>query len=186
MKVRTLFFLFALAFSLTTNAQITKGNWLAGGNGNFVFSKVKSESSNGNVSTSKAFGFSLQPKIGYFPIDKFATGLSLRLNHSNPSKSSSEWSYGIGPFIRYYFLPTDRLVNVFSEAGYVFSTDLSGSSFNSNSIDLKTGTVIFFTGSVGLEVTLNYDYSKRNNHSGSLIGDRFSLGLGFQVYLKEK
>jgi outer membrane protein len=187
LKANILFFLFALAFSLTTNAQITKGNWLAGGNGNFVFSKAKSENSNGNVSTSKAFGFNLQPKIGYFPLDKFAVGLSLRLNHYNPSESNlSNWSSGIGPFLRYYFLPTDELVNVFSEVGYVFATDLKGSSFNSNSIGLKAGTVIFFTASVGLEVTLNYDYTKRNADSSKDLGNRFSLGIGFQVHLKKK
>jgi len=177
MKAFSLFFLLFLSFPPVTNAQITRGNWLVGGNAGFS-------------SSHKTYGFVLQPKIAYFPMDKFAAGLSLRLNHSKVSGNrNSIWQYGLGPFLRYYFLPTDKPVNVFGEAGYFFVGDLRsglGPESSTYNFDLKTGAVLFLTGSVGLEVTLNYGYFKSSGASESSITNQFSLGIGFQVHLKKK
>jgi len=185
MKATSLFFLLFLSFSPIVNAQITRGNWLVGGNAAFSYSNSKSELGNGKKSTAAGYGFRLYPKICYFPMDKFAVGISLGLHHGKgvSGRSYSLWDYGLGPFLRYYFLPTDKLINVFGEAGYIFSTDLKGPSYNSDNIGLKAGAVLFFTGSVGLEVTLNYEYSKRNDAYGGSTSKWLSLGIGFQVHL---
>jgi hypothetical protein len=46
--MRTLFFFFLLATSIALNAQITTGNWLVGGNGNFSSVTFTSFDNSGN------------------------------------------------------------------------------------------------------------------------------------------
>ena len=71
--MRTLFFFLVLATSLTLNAQITKGNWLVGGDASFNSTTVND--SDGNE-TGKSNGIRIYPNIGHFFFDKFAVGLT--------------------------------------------------------------------------------------------------------------
>lgn len=56
--------------NMTANAQITKGNWMVGGIGNFYSAQLK----NSNNMTDNSIGVELRPNLGYFIIDKFAFG----------------------------------------------------------------------------------------------------------------
>ncbi|WP_324720029.1 hypothetical protein [Salinimicrobium sp. HB62] len=188
--MRTLFLLVILATSLTLNAQITERNWIVGGSGSFTSSTAISEDTSGREIQSKATGIALDPNIGYFLMDKFAVGLDMGIGFSNPpERNNSNWSLGIGPFVRYYFLKSENLINLFSEANFLYSTGLSkiNGDRTSTRFGLSTGGVLFFNSSVGLELSLNYTdtTSKRDGLFDSEFKD-FFVGLGFQIHLENR
>lgn len=66
--------LLLLTFLLTNSySQITRENWLVGGNGSFTVFKVRDE---------KSRYLQLSPNIGYFFIDKLAAGLKLSYEYN--------------------------------------------------------------------------------------------------------
>lgn len=186
MKTLTLFFLIVFTTLCTVNAQITKGNWMVGGSGNF--SSTKSENSSG--SEAKGTLFEIKPNIGYFVIDKLATGINSSIGFGNPSGSNNNsWGYSIGPFIRYYFLEIDKKINLLSQVDYSIGqgkSDFSSLDTNSSNLSIKAGPVIYFNSSVGLELLLNYDYSKSKRGSSETIGNQFNISIGFQIHLEKK
>src|SRR5690606_41178083 len=93
MKTLTLFFFILVALTLTANAQITKGNWMVGGSGEYINQTFK----NDDGLKSKLETIAIRPNIGYFIKDKFAFGGALRFQ-----KQSIYYTYGIGIFSRYY------------------------------------------------------------------------------------
>ncbi len=184
MKTLTLFFLIVFVTTLTTNAQITEGNWMVGGTGNFYNSKAES-----STSTSEGFGFNIFSNVGYFPIDKFVIGLTPSFGYSKTKgNSNSSNGFGIGAFTRYYFFESDKRINLLTHLQYGFTNNYTGgekTSTNKNFI-LKAGPVIYFNSSVGLELTLNYENTK--SESGFGYDTKFntlSLGLGFQIHLEK-
>ncbi|WMI66849.1 hypothetical protein RBH94_06710 [Aestuariibaculum sp. YM273] len=188
MKTLTLFFFFVFTCSLTSNAQITKGHWMVGGDANFNFSKTKNTSSNGFVATNKVANFRITPDIGYLLYDKFTIGLSPFLAFSNPEgANNNSTSYGIGPFVRYYFLKTDNIINLFAHTGYFYAhTKNPSDNGNSSSFELKAGPVIYFNSSVGLELTLGYKKDNLNTSSGSKGEfNTLSFNIGFQIHLEK-
>jgi|AAFX01.1.fsa_nt_gi hypothetical protein len=176
-----LLILIALKLSLSSFSQITKNNWLVGGNGSF--SSTKSESS--SISNTSRTYWRIEPNIGYFFLDKFAAGVSVLINHEKTSigtMSSKQTYYSIGPFARYYFLPADRQVNIFSEGSYQHLV-LNPGNDGSNSYTLLLGTVVFFNNCVGLEFTTGYSIT--NNSKSDLKYRIIQVGLGLQVHLEK-
>lgn len=163
--------------SISSNAQITKGNWMVGGSGSFYQTQLKSE----NTSTSN-IGIELRPNIGYFFTDKFAAGVSPLFAYSKPEGGSSVTSYGVGPYIRYYLLNTEKTVNVLTHIGYSYLAN-SNTNNKSTALDFRAGPVIFFNSSVALEMTINYNI---NNLDSTTTYNILSLGLGFQIHLEKK
>lgn len=189
MKTLTLFFFIVFATLLTANAQITKGNWMVGGSANFGFSQAES-SGNGFSSSGKASGFTIAPNIGYFIKDKFVIGAVPSFSFSNPEGSNNNGtSYGIGPFIRYYFLKPESKVNLLAQIRYGFGKGKSQSSQGSNTsgYGLKAGPVIYFNSSVGLEFTLDYSYSKIKSDNSDNVANfkNLNFGFGFQIHLEK-
>jgi hypothetical protein len=170
-----------LFFSTTLNAQILKGNWMMGGDATFSTNKETYPEL-----TFKTTSFGVSPNVGYFIIDKLAIGSSARLSYVIEDNSTTErtnnFNYGIGPFVRYYFLKPEKTINVFSEVSYYFEkvnqTDTKG-----NSIKIKAGAVYFLNSSVGLEVALNYLNQKVNNY---MTNNAVFLGVGFQIHLEKE
>ena len=176
MKTMHLFFSITLFFFLTSNAQITKGNWMVGGTGSFYNYQLKEN----KINTNSGIGMELRPNLGYFIVDKFAIGISPLLAYSKPENGSSVTSFGVGPYIRYYILNPEKRINILTHAGYAYSGS-NNSNDNSTAFDFKAGPVIFFNSSVALEMTLNYNLNKLNSTTNYNI---FSLGLGFQIHLE--
>jgi hypothetical protein len=173
---------------LKLNAQITKSNWLVGGNGNFSFTSFNAESN------TKTTTLNLSPDIGYFFIDKFAGGvrLSFYKNHvqfGQPNNNFTTFTnYNIGPFIRYYLLSIDKEYNIITEGNYQFGdekvkTTNSSTTTNSNNFSFSVGPVIYFNSCVGLEFLLNY--SSAANNDNSKRGNSFGIGTGLQVHLQK-
>lgn len=190
MKKTILLFLIASAFYNHADCQITKGNWMIGGNATFLFS----ESYTGGADT-KTTTINLAPDIGYFFTDKFAGGLrfSFYNNHIKfgpPNNNFTTFTnYSIGPFARYYFLAVDNPYNILTEISYQFGNEKiktnnpPASNSNSNSFTFSVGPVIYFNSSVGIEFLLNY--SNSGNNANSRRGNSFGTGIGLQIHLEK-
>jgi hypothetical protein len=188
MKKSILLILVTFLFFNKSNGQITRGNWMVGGNGSFVFSKASSGGSD-----SKTANLSLAPDIGYFFIDKFAGGVRLSFNRDHikygPSDNFSTFkNYSIGPFVRYYLLNVDRQDNILIEGSYQFGDDKvktnnSTSNSSTNIISFPAGPVIYFNSSVGIEFLLNYSSTGTTGFKGR--GDSFGVSIGLQIHLEK-
>jgi len=97
-------------------SQITKNNWLVGGNA--IFSSLKS--SKESVVSVYQTNLQISPVIGYFLKDKFAVGLAPSLDYSNSKSGYSNTIINVGPFIRYYFFDPENIINLFAEGSYAY------------------------------------------------------------------
>lgn len=166
-----------LLFTITANAQITKGNWLVGGSGTFYSEDYKNEQFK-----YKNTVFGLRPNIGYFLINRLAIGLSpvVTFTKTDGSGNSAVTSYGAGIFTRYYILKPEKKINILTHVGYSLSKS-SNSDGNSTILDLRGGPAFFINNSVALEMTLNYQASKLNS---TTTVDVLSFAVGLQIHLK--
>jgi hypothetical protein len=166
--------------SSISNAQITKRNWMVGGSG--TFSKQEQESIAGKIKSSRLI---LTPNIGYFFVDKFAAGIKPSLDfykNTVNARDDKNTQVGIGPFVRYYFLPVDKIVNLFAEADYRYSSGSNG--YRQNLYFFSAGPVVYFNTSVGLEFTLNYEIVKRGD--AAISAKTIFLGIGLQIHLEKE
>ena len=188
MKKNIFFFCLLLLCMQVVSAQLTKGNWLVGGNANY--SSDKQTVPNTLQSSSKSFA--VLPNIGFFIKDKFAVGLAPGIAYvqskNGPTKVSVT-SYIIGPVVRYYFLNVENTTNIFiqGKAGYSsnhFNNGPNNKSSTSNvTYSLDAGPVIYFNSSVGLEFTLGWSYNKVTTDKSYL--NSLKLGIGFQIHLQK-
>ncbi len=186
----TIVLIFVTSFTVNTvTSQITKRNWLVGGNGEFLTQKLNSPSyPNGDYTTTR---ISVSPKIGYFPIDHLALGLLLKYEHvAEKSAAGLKTVYaniGIGPFVRYYFLPSAKSINILVEGNGAY-TQTSSSSVSTKpsylSYALLTGPVIYFNSSVGVEFLFGYK-GNRSTKEGDIKTDGFHFNIGIQVHLEK-
>ena len=175
-----------------SNAQLTKGTWLVGGNASFSSTDNLSSSTTRIVTTV----VSVSPSIGYFIADKFAIGLRPYYNYGGsrvtegasagfPNSNTS--SYRIGPFARYYFLNPEKQFNLFAESGFMYGKSRTNNSGNITqnppftTLSFLAGPVLYFNSSVGLEFTVGY--STKHQQGISRNDNLFEIGLGFQVHL---
>ena len=189
--MRTLFLFVILATTLNSNAQITKGNWLVGGN--FKFYNSTSENiSNDFTTTNTGLGFNFSSDLGYFIKDKFAIGLVPTFGYGNPGGSgNSGYGFGIGPFARYYFLNPEKTVNIFSHLEYQFGNGYrqGEKASETQNFNIKAGPAIFFNNSVAMEITLEYAYGKVTSFLGNDSESKFNhfnIGIGFQIHLENR
>lgn len=151
---------------------IKAGNWMVGGSiGNIGYS-FEAES----------FNAAIQPRAGYFISDGIALGAEVNLGLKTIPDTDNEWTYGVAPFIRYYFPEGASSTGRFFAHGNV---GIAGSSAGSDvglALGANVGYAHFITQTVALEATLGYNYSKANvNISEKQTG--LGVGVGFQIYL---
>ena len=207
MKTKHYLTTFLVVLTLNTFAQLDKKTWLVGGNASFDSRKREYTNYYGDPSNPtiyvelyKQTVYEINPKAGYFVLDKLALGLSSSFLHSRGNRvgSSSPVSHGttfsIGPFARYYFLDKNKSFNVFTEATYQL-----GSIKNNGDTTLKSpitkyaamaGVELFFNSSAGIEFLAGYNYQKQNGdreiHGGQIqqFEDKgFKIAIGFQLHL---
>ena len=183
-----------LLFSIVAKSQITKGNWMIGGNASFSFSGSDYGTYNTRVN-----GISLSPNVGYFFIDKLAGGLRLGYYRNNskfknvpglPSVNFNKTTvYTFGPYIRYYFLPEEKSYNILAEGSYQFGTTKtetevsSNPAISTNNFSIAAGPVIYFNSSVGIEFLLNYSTTNTNNSITKSY--KLGIGIGLQIHLQK-
>ena len=174
-----------VGFLFISKAQITKGNWLVGGNGNFSIIKILDETTH---------YLQLTPNIGYFFFDKFAAGLEpsyvYNIGKSEGTNSIAKtMGFYFGPFVRYYLLSTDKPYNILVEASYQHGWETKAdryikTSYSLNNFSFAAGPVIYFNSSVGLEFLVGYAQSK---YTGETFHDsRLQVGIGLQVHLEKE
>lgn len=185
MKTIKLFYFITLFTLITSNAQITKGNWLMGGNGNISYTKSVPKQSNSlfNSVESEILSISLEPNVGYFFINKLAGGLKISAKNSFVTDvpfEINQTQLSISPFLRYYFLEVEKPYNIFVEPSYYKYTYKPLGMIDAYGV--KFGHVYFLNSSVGIETSINY---VKTNGIDSDSKDLF-LGFGFQLYLEKK
>lgn len=159
-----------------TNAQTSKGTWLAGGSLGFT-----SQSSSGNTASS----LTIAPSAGYFVSDNTAMGFTFALN-SNSGGGTTTTIFAAGPFVRYYFAEIGKKAKLMAQAEFATGTSKQttsgGSSFSSSSTawGISAGPAFFLNKNVALETTIRYGSLKPEN-SNSI--NNFSVGVGFQIHL---
>lgn len=163
-------------------SQITKGNWLIGGSGSF--NRIKTEDI-------KESYLQLSPDIGYFFFDKFVAGLKPsytfdKLTSATAYGGKSWWIY-VGPFVRYYFLNTDKLINILLEGNYQYgfseaTTLYSISNTKSNKLSAFAGPVIYFNSAVGLEILGGYQLNNTSNYPQQ---SKIVISIGLQFHLEK-
>lgn len=156
-------------FSGWLSAQISKDDWMAGGNLRINTAKNNAQ-------------FEFSPSLGYFLLDGLAMGA--RLSYQMEKLGSNSVSgLGFGPFARYYF-GSEKFFPFFEGAfdlsnrkyktGTVTTTEQAFSVFGGG------GLAIFLNENVALEGMLGYRNSRVKNQTGS---GGLNLRIGFQVYL---
>src|SRR5690606_21720157 len=107
-------------------APIQQGNWIVGG----------SLGSLGYSFEGESFNININPRAGYFVSDGLAIGLSLNGGLvTYPGDTDNLWTYGVAPFVRYYFPGGASATGRFFGQGEV---GIAGSSGGSD-VDLAFG-----------------------------------------------
>ncbi|MGZ3854001.1 MAG: hypothetical protein ACXVLT_07085 [Flavisolibacter sp.] len=187
-----LFFLIAINLSFTAFSQITKNNWLVGGNGK-LFSDNSDYSSDFYSYTAKHTQIDISASVGYFFIDKLAVGLRPTFSSLKGKVTSigggttNTQRFWFGPFARYYFLQKDKQFNLLADIDYQFGIIKSGQwNGDLNSFNACAGPVIYFNNCVGVEFLFGYAYSKEDVKEGSkLVNKGFQTAIGFQIHLEK-
>jgi hypothetical protein len=173
MKISKIYLTIMLLLSLNTNAQISKRNWMVGGGASFAHNKITS-----GGSTNESNSVRIYPNLGYFVIDKLAIGSFAQFG----TETKTDAVFGIGPFVRYYFLEKEKPFNILTEISYNL-VRYNQSDLKYNTLNIKAGAVYFLNSSVGLEATLNYSNQKSNfDYQNNSI----YLGFGFQIHLERE
>jgi len=169
-----------LFFSISMKSQITKGYWMLGGDANFHYGKTIVE----GIGSSDSQSFIIRPQLGYFIKDKVALGLISEFYFSNEGNSKSAY---LNPFVRYYFLDTEKKLNIFSEASFAYQVTVYKNSDDkpiSKGYSFKSGLVYFVNDVVGLEFSVKYTKGKFNNSNDIVHG--IKAGFGLQIHLEKK
>ncbi|HEU5148789.1 MAG TPA: porin family protein [Chryseosolibacter sp.] len=188
-------FLF-LTVATFTHAQTSSGNLMFGGG--IDFSSNSRQADNNNTYSSVSF----TPSAGYFISDNFAVGLSFTIASEksgvDPNRST-ENTFGMGPFARYYFFTSNEQFAIFGQAGLSLATekDTNGAGFvtksSSTTFSLFPGAAYFFNEHWAVELSItgfqmtSYDPNKDNDNDKSTFVNfglhTFSPTLGFRYHL---
>lgn len=163
------------------NAQIKQGNWLAGMTGNF---RMKLDENNYT-------SWSLNPSVGLFILNRLAIGTSTN-TYFYRSDGMNITTYGLGPYMRYYFFPSDKKINLFLQPSFSFSktkydypettTPIQLNPFT-QTFTIAAGPSYFINEFIALEMTANH--VNVNREEGSDL-KYIEMRIGLQVHLGGK
>lgn len=177
MKQISILFIGIIIFTVKSYGQITRGYWMAGGKA--AFSASNNHSSLGSANQ---ISISVSPDAGYFIINKLVLGADVEFRYMNYKvldlSRTIQYSYSLGPFVRYYLLPADNTVNLLVGTSFSHYFTKPGDSF-SNSYSFFTGPTAFFNASVAIEATAGFS-SLMTKH---FTTHSFIANIGFQIYL---
>ena len=183
-------------------AQLDKGIWLVGGNGSF-YSYTEKFSTPAYNQTAKITSVDLSGTVGYFIVDKFATGLRPNLTSYDSKVVSSSvagnvastvgFQIAVGPFARYYFLNKEKPINLLADVGYQFGANIIRVTPTQrgkfNGFSFMGGTAIFFNSTASVEILLGYKQRIESIENSPNAYDRDKRGLqvaiGFTLHLEK-
>jgi hypothetical protein len=194
MKKTTLILSILLFTAICANSQITKGYWLVGGNASLSFDEQLNSFADG--SSAKRTLLELSPNIGYFLTDQLATGAKINIQgvYYKYIEGSNGTNYTFGPFIRYYFLKPEKLINVFVETSFLYGINhrpkYEGFYEAHNNYVYKyngvIGTSIFLNDVVSINFSLDYTRTTYDDGSQLQKNNDITFGIGFQIFLIKK
>lgn len=197
--------LFALSFVLhSLSAQTRKHDWLVGGTALVHFKTIRTLQTFNAVTDVKIryTNLNISPDAGYFLTDRFVAGVRLLYaNHNINVLSGTELNfggskdYGAGPFVRYYFLPSTKRLNIILDGSYQFATQRSTAYIHIDNRPAGTlvtnhggynasimgGPVFNVNSKLGVELLAAYTNFKYSDLTGK--ANRLMAGLGVHVYL---
>jgi len=156
----------------SASAQTEKGDWMVGGGLRLNTSNNRTE-------------IAFSPNAGIFVINNLAIAGNISLDYAK-SGDTKITSFGIGPFVRYYFTTANvrpllqANINYLSTKVKIPSNSSTNNGFN---FFLGGGAAIFVSDQVSLDLLLGYDHTKYKDFDGS---GGFALTIGFQVYLLQR
>lgn len=166
------FFVFTTVLIQQTSAQIEKSNWMLGSN--IAVSKLEINKINTIID------MYLSPNAYLFLSDRVALGAGLDMNYkySRTDTNASNFNWGIGPALRYYFYKADQ-GGAFGNLKLYFGGDRSAnSSFNP---EFNIGYDFVLNDYLALELYTGYGVIIP--FKGSDLSHKVPLGIGFQIFL---
>ena len=166
---KSLLLTLSMLCSFIVFSQTEKGDWLVGGT-----LELNTAENNTTVTFS--------PNAGYFFMNNFAGGAQLNFSYTELGQVKAT-IFGIGPFVRYYFL--QNKVRPFVAGDWSFEsrklkTNLGESTETGSSFFLGGGCAFFINENVALEGLMGYKRTKVENNDGQ---GGFNFKFGFQVYI---
>ncbi len=166
---------------IVSNTQTQKGCYLIGGNIGNIGGTFQGGSS--------SFNFNLSPKAAWFVKDRLAVGAQVELGVGTAKNAGTQFSYNIGPLVRYYFTKSEvgefvKHTTVFAEANVgIGGTNNSKNKVSTNGFNagLGPGLAYFVTENVALEASAKLNLTAGLGNSTMALSP--SIGVGFQVYL---
>lgn len=157
---------------------------MLGGSGSISSSKTVAD----NTVSPGGLYISLAPNAGYFFANRLAGGLRTfySLYRTPGFMESKSFQLGVGPFVRYYFLKSDKKINILGDAAHQFLHSWSkqpGQPTSYNTISVSGGPVFFLDPAVGLELTGKYDLGL---YESNVRGKTLSFNIGFQIHFANK
>lgn len=154
--------------------NILKGDFLGGGGISIDFSKYK------DIPDSKTTYFSIDPEFGFFFIDRFAGGVKLEFSSEKEEGDNDAYTeFTVRPFIQYYFLPTEKKVNLFANASYGFGSEGQANKESFNFYQIKAGPAFFLNEHTALEAGVYY-----KSYSGDAFNDERLNNFGLRLTLQ--
>jgi hypothetical protein len=198
--------LLLIASLQTLHAQIPKGTIMAGGNLGFQFST-------GNANHGSMINFSLTPLLGGFVTKNLVLGISPLVKYGQQSGridsvhvyTHSQFTLGIGPFVRYYFKIGDKAyvylhaapLTLAAEWDHYYAKDPTQIYNRYATINwaIGPGLSVRVAKGIALEVGAYYNgvWHQNNQYkNGNLFGSAGTayvdhgmvLNVGFQVYFE--
>jgi hypothetical protein len=189
---------FLTIFTASGTAQLNKRNWLFGGN--LSYSRNKTHGSDAENIRSRFMD--LRPYAGYFFANRFVGGFAFQYENTLEEYSQSDGlssSVGsnnliVGPFFRYYVLPSTKKINIFPEisGSYAFSKTTSTTSLlpATTSIIMRNtglrygaglGAAFFVNNSVAIEVLGTYNLRNEKDLDTRINSLQFRVGLNYYL-----
>lgn len=171
--------------SLFAKSQLDKKTWMIGGS--ISYSKAKYNTGVFN-SMQEQYEYSISPKIGYFFFDKICGGIITSFDEvGSKAQGSIVWSkysnFNFGPFLRYYFLKKEKMINILAECNYQLGAEGSTNGLNKNTLSFAAGPVLYFNSSVGLEFLITHNTYRYKNVNAS--DNKIQLSIGLQIHLQK-
>lgn len=195
MKTLLLSAAFMVTMTIATNAQISKGTMTIGGSIGASFTTSKYSQAGNTVTLGKNSSFSLGPEVGWFVIDDFLVGAGIDVSTSTfkPDgdfadlfEKSTNTSYGIGPFARYY------VENFFGEASVAFgggkiALDDEDEKYSHINWSVGAGYAAFLNDHIAIEPRITYRSQSQKGTGDDEVKDVNSgvyFSVGIQAYLR--
>jgi hypothetical protein len=184
--MKSIIVLCLLTFSTKGFSQISKDEWLIGGNALFSYSDSK---------YLRLTSIQLNPATGYFFRNKLAGGLRLGFNFDAYKWKTDRYqnrSFSAAPFLRYYFLPREQDINFFLDGAFGYTWDKykrttvpATHKYSYHNISMMAGPAVFLNKRTALELILGYTYLSRGPIDTSTT-NKLQLGVGLQIHFGRK